>query len=657
MYRLILWSWVFLGCVVFSLQAQQRPLSSKNRGAVRLYEQAIGAYSDGRSKEALDLLNKATERDPAFVEAFLVQGDIFNEQGEHLKELEMLKQAVALDSTFHPVALFHIGVAAVKSGLYEEGLEWLERYKWQFSDDRDAERVAAWMDRARFGLKVRGESYDVQLRSLGEGVNSAYDEYWPSLTADEQTLVFTVLVPRDEALFQERILPKTFLYFQEDFYQSTRNSDGSWSQREPLPGSINTDGNEGAQSLSADGNWMFFTACGRDDGRGSCDIYFAQKTDAGWSEPVNLGMPVNSPYWESQPSFSSDGQTLYFVSNRPGGRGGKDIWRTRIIRLTNEGVPVFGEVSNLGSEINTPGDEASPFIHHDNKTLYFASDGHQGMGGMDLFFSRRMPNGNWRKAATLGYPINTPGDESGLVINARGNRAYFSSSGRVPERDDVDIYVFDLPGPLQPAPVLYVKGRVYDIETGATLPADFELKSLESGELLVSTRSNRFSGEFLVCLPVGGRYAFKASHPGYMFYSGHFDLPDDHPLERPYLLDIGLHPVRTGAKMTLENIFFETNSYELEQQSKVELNGLVDFMNENPKVRIEIGGHTDNVGQAAYNQVLSENRARSVHSYLVEMGVDKERLLYKGFGMTQPVADNATEAGRARNRRTEITIL
>jgi flagellar motor protein MotB len=605
----------------------------------------------------LEALYFAIEKDPDFIEAYLVLGDIYNSQSKHQQEMEVLIKAVEIDSTFFPMTLFNIGVAAVKSGNYAEAIDWLEKFKWLYSDQRNADQVKVWLERARFSLEAIGNAYDIELVSAGSGVNSDYDEYWPSITADEQTLVFTVLVPRNEELFRERELPKSSLYFQEDFYFSHKGEDGLWQERVFLPGSINTDGNEGAQTLSADGNWMFITACGRADGRGSCDIYFSQWYGTGWSQPVNLGMPVNTPYWESQPTFSADGKTLIFVSNRPGGRGGKDIWQATIQSINKEGVPLFGDLRNLGPNINTSKDESSPFIHHDNKTLYFASDGWAGMGGMDLQFSRKMENGEWRPPVNLGYPINTPGDEIGLVINARGNRAYFSSDGREDGVTATNIYMFDLPDPIRPDPVLYVKGRVYDIETGETLPADFELKDLASGEVIVSTQSNRFSGEFLVCLPVGGKYAFKADHPGYMFYSGHFDLPEGHSLEKPYRLDIGLQPVRAGAKMVLENIFFELDSYDLRAESKIELDGLVDFLRDNSTVSILIGGHTDNLGQAAYNQSLSENRAKSVHTYLINGGVDASRLKYQGFGMNQPIADNDSEEGRAKNRRTEITIL
>lgn len=646
-----------LGWIGISFVSAQDKLTTKNRAAAKLYEEARNFYGLGKITQASNALLQAIDRDKDFIEAHLLLGDIYHNQKDHLKELEILKKAVAIDSTFFPSAYFNIGVAAFNAGLYPEAIDWFERFKWRFSDQRSAERVKGWLEKARFAQEAVGNAYDIELVHSGEGVNSLYDEYWPSLTADEQTMVLTVLVPRNHDLFLERELPKSSFYFQEDFYISERDSSGIWQPRTLLTGGINTQGNEGAQTLSADGNWMFFTACGRDDSRGSCDIYFSYKSGNGWSVPRNVGPPVNTPYWESQPCFGSDGQTLLFVSNREGGMGEKDIWQVTLQGIKSDGTPYFGDLKNLGSTINTSKDENSPFLHHDNQTLYFGSAGWPGMGGMDLFLSRLRDDGEWREPVNLGYPINTPGDEIGLVINARGNRAYFSSDGLTATDTGKDIFYFNLPAPLQPMPVLYVKGRVFDAETGVTLPASFQLMDLSNGRLVVTTRSNEFSGEFLVCLPLGGSYAFRAEHPGYMFYSGHFDIHKSHPLDAPYKLDIGLIPIKKGAKITLENIFYEVNSYELQAQSKVELDGLVSFMEENKDVRILIGGHTDNVGSEAYNQELSENRAKSVYNYLVNHGISADRLQYKGFGLNQPVASNDTEEGRAKNRRTEITIL
>jgi len=504
---------------------------------------------------------------------------------------------------------------------------------------------------------LTGNTYEIELFSVGDGINSVFDEYWPSITADEQTMVFTVLLPRDMKLFEEKELPKSSLYFQEDFYVSYRSDDGIWQERSPLKGNINTSGNEGAQTLSPDGNMMFFTACGRSDSKGSCDIYFSYKTDEGWSTPKNLGPPVNTPYWESQPCFAADGRTLLFVSNRPGGIGGKDIWQVTLEGFDSEGTPYFGNLKNLGKNINTPKDENSPYIHHDNQTLYFSSDGWQGLGGMDLFLSRKNEAGEWDEPVNLGYPINTSGDEIGLVINARGNRAYFSSDNREGKNWGKDIYFFNLPVEIQPNPALYVKGRVFDAETDKNLPAKFWLQDINTQQLVVTSQGNKSSGEFLVSLPVGGSYAFRAEHPGYMFYSGHFDIDKSHPIDEYYRLDIGLNPIKPGVKTILNNIFYETNSFELLEQSKIELDALIKFLKDNVSVKILIGGHTDNVGTDIYNQKLSEKRAESVYKYLISQEINAERLKFKGFGMNDPIENNDTEERRAKNRRTEVVIL
>jgi hypothetical protein len=225
---------------------------------------------------------------------------------------------------------------------------------------------------------------------------------------------------------------------------------------------------------------MFFTACGRPDSKGRCDIYFSYRVKNGWSEPKNIGAPVNTPFWDSQPCFAADGKTLYFVSNRPDGFGEKDIWQATLQGFDSKGTPLFGDLKNLGDKINTSKDEMSPFLHHDNKTLYFSSDGWYGLGGMDIFISKKDDAGNWSEPLNVGYPINTFGDETGLVINARGNRAYFSSDYHQQKNNGKDIYYFNLPEEIQPTPALYVKGRVFDAETNANLPANFQLQDLST---------------------------------------------------------------------------------------------------------------------------------------------------------------------------------
>lgn len=628
----------------------------KNKKAIREYQFAVESFGKGQIKSAEKLLQNAIKYEENFIEAYLVLGDLYNNSEQYEKEAEALKKAYAIDSTFFPITALNIGIAEFYSENYLDAIEWINIYKKHFLIEKNKNRVEEWLEKAKFAQELMEKEHRIELFSMGDSINSLYDEYWPSLTADERFLIFTVLEPRDKELFKEIDLPKTAIYFEEEFYFS-ENIAGVWSERKKLPGKINTNGNEGAQTLSADGNWMFFTACNREDGRGSCDIYFSQKIGEEWGVPVNLGAPVNSPYWESQPSFSSDGKTLYFTSNRPGGIGGKDIWQATIMGFKSDGTPIFGNVICLDKNINTAMDEISPFIHPDNKTLYYSSDGKPGMGGLDIFMSVKGIDGKWQPAENVGYPINTAKDEMAFIVNARGDRAYFSSDRAEDEKNSKSIYWFDLPEDIRPNPVIYVKGTVFDAETKEILNADFQLYDVETAEGVVTSKGNEKTGEFLVCLPLGGKYSFFASHPGYMFYSGHFDIEQNHPLDKTYELDIALMPIKKGARITLKNIFFESDSYNLKNESKAELDRLIEFMTLNKNVRIEISGHTDNVGNADYNKRLSENRAKEVRKYLSDNDIEDSRMEHKGFGMTQPIEDNDTEEGRANNRRTEILVL
>ena len=435
--------------------------------------------------------------------------------------------------------------------------------------------------------------------------------------------------------------------YQEDFYIS-HMTDTGWAMRQPLGEPINSRLNEGAQSLSADGKVMFFTACNRPDGMGRCDIYRSDKLHSGWSNPANVGPPVDSRNWEAQPSISADGKTLWFVSNRPGGQGNMDIWYSHF-ENGRWSIPV-----NAGSKINTPGNEMSPFIHNDDQTLYFSSDGHPGYGGFDLFITRKQADSTWSEPLNLGYPINTYNDEIGLFVNAEGDKGYFSTDRE--EGRGKDIYSFMLYDSIRPHFVTYMKGKVYDAANKRPLRAHILLVDLQKNEVVMDAMSGK-DGYFLVCIPTNRDYALNVSRDGYLFYSDHFPLKGVHRIEKPYIKDVPLKPIRVGEVMVLKNIFFEFDSYELKPESISELEYLRDLLVKNPGLRIEIGGHTDSKGSNQYNMELSKQRARVVYQYLIDHGINKSRLTYKGYGETRPVSSNATEEGRAANRRTEIRII
>jgi outer membrane protein OmpA-like peptidoglycan-associated protein len=309
---------------------------------------------------------------------------------------------------------------------------------------------------------------------------------------------------------------------------------------------------------------------------------------------------------------------------------------------------------NLGDTINTSDNEMSPYIHPDNQTLFFSSDGHPGMGGFDLFRVKKHDDGTWDQPENLGYPINTHGDEIGLIVNAKGDKAYFSSD-RLSESGK-DIYEFELYIEARPQPVSYMTGKVFDIETGKPLTAKFELIDIKSANVVMEAFSGK-DGSFLVCIPTNKDYALNVSKEGFLFFSEHFSLSGIHEAVNPYHRDVPLSPIITGQKSVLRNVFFEYNSFRLRDKSRVELNKLVEFLSLNSGVIMEIGGHTDNIGDKAYNITLSENRAKAVYKYLIEHQIDKKRLSFKGYGMSQPVDDNSTPEGRARNRRTEMKVI
>jgi len=363
-----------------------------------------------------------------------------------------------------------------------------------------------------------------------------------------------------------------------------------------------------------------------------------------WSLAQNSGSPVNSPSWESQPSISANGEYLYFVSNRKGGKGGMDIWKCNLKGFSEFGQPVWGNPINLGDSINTPGNEMSPFIHSDGKTLYFASDYWHGLGGYDIFFSRQKNDSIWFKPQNLGFPINSHKDEQGLVVDASGKNAYYSSDR--PGSSGMDIYSFELYESARPSPVTYIKGKVIDEETGVPICAKVELIDLGKTSEKIRSESCWDKGEFLMCLPLGSEYAFNISTEGYLFYSENFELKKKSEIVDPYILEIKLKKIKVGGSVILRNIFFNTGSYKLLSESKVELEKLIDFLKLNSTLVIEISGHTDNVGAQDMNQKLSESRAKEVYNYLLSKGISEKRMSYKGYGFGVPVSTNDTPEGR-----------
>ncbi|HLG35338.1 MAG TPA: OmpA family protein [Bacteroidia bacterium] len=619
--------------------------SSSNSKAVKHYLQATTHFDFRKYSEAIDELKIAIERDKNFVEAYMLMGYVYSEMGRKEESIAAYAEAVRINPDFFPNNFSNLAKEEMKSEKYKDALEHLEKFLLLNGISQE-QRQRAMRDTAscRFAIHAMENPVPFNPENAGDNINSADAEYHPQLTADEKILIYT---RRSNLNGGEINLREEG----EDFYVS-RNNAGEWSKSIALEKPINTTGNEGAHCISPDGRYLYFAACDRSDGYGSCDIYMSERNGDSWSEPVNLGRTINSRMWDTQPTISPDGNTLYFISTRPGGFGKADIWKTMKDKNGNWTAPL-----NLGATVNTEDDEQSPFIHPDNKTLYFSARGHTGMGGFDIFMSKKISKGSWSVPLNLGYPINTGADENGLFVTADAAHAYYASNRSV-GKGKQDIYRFDLYASARPAPVTYVKGIVHDNESLKKLRADIELYDLATAQLVTSAVSDRMTGEYLVCLPSGKNFALNVSREGYLFYSENFSLAvaDTIKAPAPFRLDVGLHPIKVGQSTVLKNIFYETASAELKSDSKTELERIAIFLNANPGVKIEISGHTDNVGDKIYNQKLSEKRAQSVYDYLVANGIAADRITFKGYGDTKPVASNDSEEGRKQNRRTEMAV-
>ena len=628
------------------LFAQSSPTDEKK--AVKLFGQARLAFESKQYDKSLNLLGNVLALDSCFLDAYLMKSDIYQELDSTRLQIRSIEAALRFDPENTPKLYYVLANSYYRSGIYQKAYDAYENYL------RRVGETAPFVTKARQNAEkcmgaIKLLKHPVPFKSvnLGDNINSEDDEYWPSITVDGKTLIFTRLVGTKALTDQGHSLA------QEDFYTS-QLVNNVWQPCEPLT-SINTIYNEGAQTISTDGKLLFFTACTRNDGRGSCDIYFSRNKDGVWSVPQNAGEPVNSPAWESQPSISANGEILYFVSNRPGGKGGMDIWKCNLKGFSQWGIPIWGNPLNLGDSINTPGNEMSPFIHSDGKTLYFASDYWPGLGGYDVFYSRMKNDSVWSRPQNIGYPINSYKDEQGLVVDAAGKNAYYSSDR--PGSKGMDIYSFELYKDARPSPVTYIKGKVIDEDTGTPICAKVELTDLENSKSVIRGESCWEKGEFLMCLPLGKEYAFNVSVEGYLFYSDNFQLKEKKDIIDPYILEIKMKKIKLGGTVILRNIFFDTGKYDLLSESKVELQKLIDFLTLNKTLIIEIEGHTDNVGSEEMNQNLSESRAKKVYGYLIDHGIDDQRMKYSGYGLSRPISSNETDDGRALNRRTEFKII
>ena len=620
---------------------------SASKKAMKEFKKAKEKASKRNFEEAILYGKNAIKIAPDFVDAYILVAECYSVTRNCEHSCQYYKKVVELDKEIPIKIYLSVAYEFMSCGHPAQAAKYFELYFHKRPNDKSA-GVQNSYELCLWRAKMMRDSLTIKPQNMGKNVNSAWSEYLPTLTADESELIFTVRRPADS----KTICPEGKVCVEEEDFYVSKKVNGEWEKRRPLGKPINTGHNEGAQCISPDGKYLIFTGCHRNDGKGSCDLYWSKRIGDVWSKPRNFGAPVNTKYWETQPTFGADGKTILFVSNRPGGIGGMDIWQTTMIE---EGV--FSEPINLGPTINTMRDEDSPFLHPNGVTLYFTSTGHQGMGGKDIFYSTLQENETWSEPINMGYPINTHDDEFGLIVNAKGDKAFFSSS-KEGGFGKMDLYWFELPESLRPnPPVTYFKGKIFDSRDEKPLEALFEVIDLKTNKVVVSSFSDPITGEFLVCIPTNSHYALNAMANHYLFHSENFEIEGEHSKIKPYEKDVALKRIELSVDFVLRNVFFDTDKSELKPESTMELNRFVRLMQQNPQMKVEISGHTDNVGSKEHNTILSKNRAKAVFDYLVNKGIDSNRMTYLGYGSDKPISTNDTPEGRASNRRTEFVIV
>jgi outer membrane protein OmpA-like peptidoglycan-associated protein/tetratricopeptide (TPR) repeat protein len=586
--------------------------------------------------------------------------------------IEFLEKAKMTNPKVAKELNYLLGIAYQRDYQFDKAISTLEDFRRGLSPDELKEYEASinkHIEECNNGKELVAHPVRVFVDALPPEINTHNVEYGPVVNADESVIFFTSR--RSENVGGEKD-PAIDDYY-EDIYIAEKDSSGKWMKAVNPGKPLNTKSHDAVAGISADGQQLYIY---RGDEGG--DIYMSRLDGNEWTKPEKLNKNINTSAHESSAAFSYDYQTIYFVSNREGGYGKHDIYKS-----VRDEKGRWGKAENLGPKVNTPYQEAAIFAHPDGRTFYFSSKGHNTMGGYDIF-KITYDSGHWSEPVNMGYPINTTGDDVFLSIDASGRHAFYASTQDPINKSD--IYMITFLGPekpvadavedqllafrtkgvrdnsveaavvLQEANLTILKGTITDEFTHEPIYATIELTDNNTGELIATFESNKLSGKYLVSLPSGKDYGIAVKAEDCLFYSDHVNIEKSEGYQE-IVKDIQLKRIAVGSKVVLKNIFFATGKSTLKKESKGELDNLLKLMNEAPTLKLEISGHTDNTGSDAVNQRLSEARAKAVVDYLVQHGISADRLTYKGYGSSQPVADNSTKEGRQKNRRTEFKVI
>ncbi|MCF8227945.1 MAG: OmpA family protein [Bacteroidales bacterium] len=645
-----------------------------------------------RIDDGIDLLEEEPPHYAEALELFLVAND-FNPNNAMLnynigkcylhtiqkaKSIPYLEHALKLDPNVAANLKYLLAMGYHYNYEFDKAIDFYTKYKHSLTPFELTEYGAAvekQIEECQAGKELLRNPIRVFIDNLGNAVNTKFDEYTPVINADETILMFTST--RDNTTGGD--IDSDYNTYYEDIYITEKDGE-VWRQAVNPGKPLNEKSHDAVVGLSSDAQYVLIYKGEKNGG----DIYICWKEEGEWQNPDDLPKEINTDYHETSATFSPDMKTLYFVSDKEGGYGGSDIYYARVEENSKPGKFKFEDAINMGSAINTPFDEEGVFMQADGRTLYFSSKGHKNMGGYDIF-KTVYSNGTWSEPENIGYPVNTPDDDVFFSVNLTGKHGYYSSfdehsfGGR-------DLYMVTFLGPEKPVmhqsdyellafeekpqketmleeevelkefALVMIRGKIMDQLTHSPLGVMVEIIDNQTNQLIASFISNEQTGEYLVSLPSGKSYGLAVKAKEYLFHSENFDIPPTTEVKEMYK-DIYLKKVEVGSKIILKNIFFEFNKSNLRPESIPELERLVKLLNDVPTLKIEISGHTDNVGSQLYNQELSEKRAKAVVDYLLDKGIDEDRLTYKGYGFSQPIAGNDTEEGRAMNRRTEFKVI
>lgn len=634
-----------------SAQTDESCYDYSNNRAEKVYEKAIKSYRQRTYTECIGLLNDVIAIEPEYVDAYFVLGLIYiKENRMNLKAAsENFNRVIELCPDYDVYAYYQLSRIAYGAREYQEAYDNINKFLEDvdlIKSDADYEEAVRLLDFSKFYIDILNNPVPFDPHPV-PGISTEYDEYLPIISPDNGMALFTRKMQSPPT--RDDITPQ--MTFKERFMFSFRENE-EFERGNLMPPPFNKNNNEGGATIAINNKLLYYTLCKFASGGRyyNCDICFSENINGTWTPIESISDKVNlENTWESQPSITSDGKTLFFVSDRDGGFGGYDIYKT-----VKDENGEWCSPENLGSKINSIGNEKSPFIHTDSQTLYFSSDGLMGLGGYDIFLAKLNEDGSWNDPKNIGYPINSYDDDLGFFVSTDGEKGYFASN-KFEGFGGWDLYSFNLYEEARPEKVLFIKGIVSAFEISDFKNTHIELKNVESKKI-TEIEVDSITGEYYGAVVFRDDYIMTVKKKGYVHESNYMSAINPR-FSKPLDIFIDLKPIEVGMSYRLNDIYFDFNSVQLKPESIMVMDEFYLFLNENPTLKISIEGHTDNIGSDVDNQVLSENRSKSVYDYLVKRGIQFNRMSYKGFGESVPIESNETEDGRARNRRTEFVII